>query len=626
MSESEGQKSLVLIHFNDVYDIESQKKEPIGGATRFCTAVKKYASLDPVVLFSGDCFAPSLLSTFTKGEQMVPVLNHVNTACAVYGNHDFDFGVDCLADLVEKTTFPWLMSNVIDKETNAPLGDGKVTYVLEKNGKKIGLMGLVELEWLETLATIDPESVIYKDYVEVGNELAKKLKNEGCDVIVALTHMRFPNDCRLAENAQGIDLILGGHDHVYDVKHINGINVVKSGTDFRDFSLITVSFNDANNNPQFKIERISVTSDHEEDPALKAELAQYIEMMSTKLDDVLGEFTVDLDGLFETVRTKESNLGNFVCDIMLASCNADCALLNSGTLRSDRIHSSGQFTMRDLMTILPMLDSLVVLKVSGTQLVETLENGVSQYPKLEGRFPQISGLRFAFDPSKPAGSRIDPKFVKVGDEYIQPHQFYRLVTKEYISTGHDGYNVLATAEVLADSDQCLELSIAIQNHFHAIEMVRGHTRRNSRHHQSLITMSRRHSLLRSMTSFHEISAGPTSLERGNSLSPRPSLSRQGNVVEDMEKSSCRLAPQTEGRIVVVKNKETLQDLINERKDWEASRAIKEEDDENLSPTTPTDHLSRLRSLHLAALNRPESPEPYNSRDPSPSIVLTPSSD
>lgn len=57
-----------------------------------------------------------------------------NTLCRT------DFGVDCLTELVEKTTFPWLMSNVIDKETNAPLGDGKITYVLEKNGKKIGLV------------------------------------------------------------------------------------------------------------------------------------------------------------------------------------------------------------------------------------------------------------------------------------------------------------------------------------------------------------------------------------------------------------------------------------------------------------------------------------------------------
>lgn len=58
-------------------------------------------------------------------------------------------------------------------------------------------------------------------------------------------------------------------------------------------------------------------------------------MMSSKLDDVLGEFHVDLDGQFETVRTQESNLGNFVCDIMVASCNGDCALVNSGTLRSE---------------------------------------------------------------------------------------------------------------------------------------------------------------------------------------------------------------------------------------------------------------------------------------------------
>ena len=87
--------------------------------------------------------------------------------------------------------------------------------------------------------------------------------------------------------------------------------------------------------------------------------------MNQKMDDVLGEFHVDLDGRFFSIRTGESNLGNFMCDIMLASTNADCALLNSGTLRSDRIHSAGPFTRRDLMTILPMMDTLVVLSVLG---------------------------------------------------------------------------------------------------------------------------------------------------------------------------------------------------------------------------------------------------------------------
>ncbi|OXA43429.1 Trifunctional nucleotide phosphoesterase protein YfkN [Folsomia candida] len=611
-----GPPDLTIIHFNDVYDVESQKKEPIGGAARFCTAVKKYAQLNPVVLFSGDCFSPSLLSQFTKGEQMIPVLNHCRTDCSVFGNHDFDFGVDILADWVKKTTFPWLMSNVIDNETNRPLGEGHITQVLERHGRKIGLMGLVEWEWMETLSTIDPEAVTYTDYVDAGNDLSAKLRKEGCDIIVALTHMRFPNDCRLAENCKGIDLILGGHDHVYD---INGIPVLKSGTDFRDFSAISVTFDKDNaNKPKFNIERISITSDYEEDAALKAELDVFTATMSSKLEDILGEFHVDIDGRFEVVRTQESNLGNFVCDIMVASCNGDCSLVNSGTLRSDRIHPAGPFTRRDMMTVLPMMDSLVVLNVTGSQLIEALENGVSQYPKLEGRFPQISGLRFAFDPSKPAGNRVDPKFVKVGDEYLQPHQSYRLVTKEYIATGHDGYTVLANAEVLADSDQCLELSTAIQNHFHAVQMVGQEVgsgtalnAKHSRHHQSLITLSRRHSLLRSMSAVHDLNHASPSLDRCNSLSPRPSLSRQGNVVEEMEKQTCLLKPMVEGRIVVIKDKNVLHDLMNERKDWEASRTIKEED-ENVSPTTPT-VMSRLHALYHAAVSGST-----NNRSPSPS--------
>lgn len=83
------------------------------------------------------------------------------------------------------------------------------------------------------------------------------------------------------------------------------------------------------------------------------------------MDEILGNFSVQLDGRFSSIRTSETNLGNFICDIMMAACNGDVAILNSGTLRSDRIHEKGEFTMRDLMTILPMLDPLLVLGITG---------------------------------------------------------------------------------------------------------------------------------------------------------------------------------------------------------------------------------------------------------------------
>ena len=78
----------------------------------------------------------------------------------------------------------------------------------------------MEKEWLDTLSTINPEEVTYTDYVESGQALAKELRGKGCQFIIALTHMRTPNDIRLAENTTEIDLILGGHDHVYEKKEV----------------------------------------------------------------------------------------------------------------------------------------------------------------------------------------------------------------------------------------------------------------------------------------------------------------------------------------------------------------------------------------------------------------------
>jgi len=150
-----------------------------------------------------------------------------------------DFGIDTLVERVEKTNFPWLMSNVIDNETGRPLADGKVSHIVDWFGRKIGLVsslpmltlpnlnlmpyfqiGLVEKEWLDTLSTINPSEVTYTDYVESGQAIAKELRAKGCNFIIALTHMRTPNDLRLAANASEIDLILGGHDHVYEKKEV----------------------------------------------------------------------------------------------------------------------------------------------------------------------------------------------------------------------------------------------------------------------------------------------------------------------------------------------------------------------------------------------------------------------
>lgn len=431
------------------------KSEPIGGAARFCTAVNSFKHLNPLVLFSGDAFNPSMLSTFTQGEQMIPVLNKSGTACAVFGNHDFDHGLDILAKWVAKCEFPWLMSNVIDNETERPLGNGKTTHIIVHDNVKVGLMGLVEKEWLDTLPNIDPNNVTYVDAIEAGNQLADELLAEGCDIIIALTHMRTPNDIRFAQNCQKVDLILGGHDHVYEIVKVDNLNIVKSGTDFRQFSKITLTKH--SNELDVNIEKVDVTSSFAEDAELKAELNRYSSMIEEKMGIILGTFSVELDARFNKIRTSETNLGNWICDIALASTGADVCMINSGTFRSDQVHEAGPFTMKDLVSIIPMQDPLIVIEVTGEILYKALENGVSSYPKLEGRFPQVAGVSFCFNPNRPSGQRIEPRLVRVGDEWLSFTEKYTLCIKSYMHGGCDGYVMFKNCPILMDEDSCPEL-------------------------------------------------------------------------------------------------------------------------------------------------------------------------
>jgi len=528
---SSNRKTLTILHYNDVYNIDTQvKNEPIGGAPRFCTAVNSFKDLNPLVLFSGDAFNPSMLSTFTQGEQMIPVLNSVGTHCAVLGNHDFDHGLEVLQKWIERCNFPWLMSNVIDNETGRPLGNGKITHIICHNGFRIGLMGLVEKEWLDTIPTIDPNEVTFIDYVQAGNQLADDLLKEGCDCIIALTHMRTPNDLNLAQNCPKLDLILGGHDHVYEIIKIGHLNVIKSGTDFRQFSKITLkkATKEDKSDLEVDIEKIDVTSAFEEDIVLKDELRKYSSMIESKMGIVLGNFTCDLDARFAKIRTSETNLGNWICDIALAATGADVVMINSGTFRSDQIHEAGPFTMKDLVSVIPMQDPLIVVEVTGQVLYEALENGMSSYPKLEGRFPQVSGVSFTFSPDRAPGKRVEPSLVRIGDEWLKLDEKYAICIKAYMHGGCDGYTMFKKCPILMDEDACPELGLAIQNHFKAIDTKLGKSGHHTKHRQSLVTLSRRHSIVQMLDNLELDGPNPLRLHHQHPL-PNQQISASAKV-------------------------------------------------------------------------------------------------
>ncbi|KAJ9449318.1 Trifunctional nucleotide phosphoesterase protein YfkN [Diplonema papillatum] len=450
---------LCFLHFNDVYHITASAKEPVGGAAKFSRVVKDYKKVyGAEVLFSGDCYNPSLMSTVTKGKHMTPILNELDMQCAVYGNHDFDFGLDVLKELTAASNAPWLMSNVVDVSgpKEVPAADGKMTHTYvhksrynNEAGVKVGIIGVGEEEWLSCVKDL-PDFIQYRDAVEVANREAARLRKEGCDLIVVLSHMRHNNDLDFLARVPGCDLLLGGHDHFYRSDTLEtGQVLVKSGTDFKNLSFIAVEVRKGQR-PVFHVERIDVTSDLPDDPAVYDIVKSYEQGLQGKLSKEICFLESEMDITTETVRTAESGMGNMICDIMRDHTNAECAFVNSGILRADVVYHPGALTIKDLLDIVPIEDVIVSVNCTGQQMLSALENGVSKWPQQEGRFLQMSGIGIKVDPARAPGDRILE--CSVGGRPLELGRTYSAATTAFLCKGCDGFSALCGAEYNIDPE------------------------------------------------------------------------------------------------------------------------------------------------------------------------------
>lgn len=482
----DGLPDLRFIHYNDVYHVDASSAEPAGGIARFQTLMNHYRNDEKyegqselITFFSGDAFNPSLESSVTKGSHMVPVLNNIGTDVACVGNHDLDFGIRQFRHLTQQCNFPWLLANVLDPALgeNVPLGNAKESVILESsNGIKIGVIGLVEREWLATINSLPP-NLIYKSASKTAKELVPQLREQGAEMIVIVAHQREPNDNKVARNVPPglVDLILGGHDHNYAHSVINGVHVLRSGTDFKQLSYIEAWRSKKEPGKwDFNITRRDVMSSIEEESGAKALAAKLTNALKAKLDKPIGHTISPLDARFLTVRLKESNMGNFVTDLMRTHYGGDCCIMAAGTIRGDQIYPPGVLRLKDIMNCFPFEDPCVVVMASGQAILDALENGVSTYPALEGRFPQVSNITFTFDPSLPPGKRITGT-VLIGDEPIDLDKDYKLVTRGYMARGKDGFDSLLVKseggkleEIVSDENGIL-ISMMMRQYFMSLK-------------------------------------------------------------------------------------------------------------------------------------------------------------
>ena len=430
---------VTLLQVNDVYRFTPADRGARGGLARVSALRKRVMQESPNTLFllSGDTISPSVESITYKGAQMIDAWNQVGLDYSVFGNHEFDYGDEELLKRVKESKFKWLGANVVDSKTGKTFADAPLFDVREMGGVKVGIFGIA---LPETKTTSKPgPTTEFRDPCDTAKAVIPQMRAAGAQAVVALTHLALAQDKALARCAPGIDVIIGGHEHTLLQSSSAGVPIFKMTADARDLGRIDLNIDPSTGRvDSIDWEIISVDASVPDDPAFAPVVEKYAKL-TTELAQPVGATNVPLDARSATSRSEETNVADFIADSFRRASGADVALINGGSIRADDVLPAGDLTVRDVLSILPFGNDLAVIEVTGDVLLQALEHGVSLTgPGAEpGRFPQVSGIRFSFDASKPPGSRVSG--VTVNGQPPDAKKTYTLVTTSFVAGGGDQY-------------------------------------------------------------------------------------------------------------------------------------------------------------------------------------------
>ncbi|MEG2457104.1 MAG: 5'-nucleotidase C-terminal domain-containing protein, partial [Clostridia bacterium] len=398
--------------------------------SRVTTLKKQYeaAGATVVLLDAGDVLHGLPIANLLKGENIVQILNKVGYDAFVPGNHDFNYGTDRLLEIAGKkvpntqaTTFGGkvLSANYVKTDDKSLPFDANVVIV--RGGKKIGIFGLSTSETKTKSHPNNTAGYEFADNVATATAQRDALKAQGCDYVIALTHLGLDESSGnltskyLAENVTGLDLIVDGHSHstLANGQLVNGTLIVSSGSYLANIGVVVLD--NANKTASLVADKTIV-----EDVETLALVNKLKADTETGLAVVVGHTSVDLNGTRNYVRSGETNLGNFATDAMRVYGEADLAFTNGGGIR-DNI-KKGEITKKHLVTVFPFGNYVVTKEVSVPVIKQMLEHGIKGYPSASGGFPHISGFSFTFDFTRPVGSKVTS--ITIGDTVAYDNGVY----------------------------------------------------------------------------------------------------------------------------------------------------------------------------------------------------------
>ncbi|MEJ8776709.1 bifunctional metallophosphatase/5'-nucleotidase [Pseudogracilibacillus sp. ICA-222130] len=468
---------LKVMHLNDTHSHADKLPKAI-------TEIKEQRknSDNNLLLHAGDSFSGTLYFNLHKGKADLAMFNLMGLDAFTFGNHEFDLGTSEghpeLQTFIENASFPFLGTNVdfsddptlahvkvqdsVVREANG--GKAYNAIIKEIDGEEIGIFGLTTED---TKNVASPELVTFLNYKESAERAVDALEEEGVNKIIAVTHIGYDsnpavgNDLVLAEQVDGIDIIVGGHSHTeLDNTVVKGTEedptlIVQTGQYVDNLGVLDVVFDEEGKIIEHEGKLVDLT-DVQDDPEAVDVLATYKAEVDALFNEPSGaEALKELtnprhtsDDKSDSVRANETELGNLVTDAMLAKAKekfpeTEIALQNGGGIRAPI--AKGEITNGEIIEVLPFGNDPVVATITGAELKEILEHSVSQAPNENGGFLHVAGMKYYFDSKKEVGDRVIDMQVLKNGEYmpIDLQQTYTVTTNQFTAQGGDGFETFA---------------------------------------------------------------------------------------------------------------------------------------------------------------------------------------
>ena len=477
----------VILHTNDVHGA-------IQDYAKVAALKADYEDRGAVVYLvdAGDFSQGSVYVSLNKGADAITMLNAVGYDFVTLGNHEFDYGAQQLADNLKKAKFGVLCSDVLDADGN-PVANAAITSEVEESGLKIGFFGLATPE---TKTKANP--ALIKGLTFLSGEALYKcaqedidwLKGQNVDVIICLTHLGVDKESQpntsydLYKNTTGIDFIIDGHSHTVMTKGPNGEPIQSTGTALANVGVIIID------NATKKIEEnklvpiwhtekkddkpVTVYDYTKEDADVAAAAKAIMDPIDAAYGEVFAKSAVDLNGAKAPGnRTEETNMGDLITDAMMWAIKTKApsvdmtnavAITNGGGIRA--AIKKGDITKKDINTVLPFGNTLAVVYVKGSELLEALEASTYCTPEAVGGFPQFAGMEVELNIAPkydknakeyPGSEYFGPKSINritiksINGKAFDPNATYAVITNNFMAAGGDTYYAFAAAKEQFDT-------------------------------------------------------------------------------------------------------------------------------------------------------------------------------